>query len=68
MSSGKEVDSDLLCEVEDNGIVTAHCLFLPLRRKDKAFSKRYGIIFDDWDVMEEMGSKVLPNICKKLFG
>ena len=68
MSSGKEVDSDLLCEVEDKGIVAAHCLFLPLRRKDKAFSKRYGIIFDDWDVMEEMGSKVLSNICKKLFG
>ena len=68
MSSGKEVDSDLLCEVEDNGIVVVHCLFLPLTRKDKVFSKRYGIIFDDWDVMEEMGSKALPNICKKLFG
>ena len=68
MSSGKEVDSDLLCEVEDKGIVASHCLFLPLRRKDKAFSKRYGIIFDDWDVMEEMGSKELPDICKKLFG
>jgi hypothetical protein len=45
-----------------------YCLFLPfVHNKENRFGRKFAIIYDDWDMCNELGKKELPHLCTILF-
>ena len=63
----KEVMGVMYDETLFNSIKN-YWLLMPYVEKDKPFCKKYAIIFDDWDTINELGKKSLPELCKIIFG
>ena len=48
-------------------IVDSYCIMLSYKKVKREFRGEYTIIFDDWEVMRENGSKGIPDYDEKLF-
>ena len=45
-----------------------YCVLLPYKDKgDKEFECLYGVVFNDWEVIDSLGNKNLPVLCSKEF-
>jgi len=45
-----------------------YCVLLPYKDKsDKEFECLYGVVFNDWEVIESLGNNNLPVLCSKEF-
>ena len=47
--------------------VENYFLMVPYKKAEEEFNGEYAIIFDDWDVINELGKKSLPELSKMLF-
>ena len=48
---------------------SSYCVLLPYKKEEEEiFSSLYGVIFSDWDNLDEYGLKNLPKLCKLEFG
>ena len=47
--------------------VKSCCLLLPFHETNHVFDGLFGVVFDDWDVINFLGDKGLPGICAWLF-
>ena len=63
----KECVLGLTCE-ELASHASAHCLLLPyMDNSIDEFQCLYGIIFSDWEVIDDRGNKNLPSLCPMEF-
>ena len=44
------------------------CLMVPYVKAGVPFKGRYAVIFDDWDVINKLSNKSLPELCVIIFG
>ena len=45
-----------------------YCVLLPYKdKRDKEFECLYGVVFNDWDVIDSLGDKNLLVLCSKEF-
>ena len=74
MSYHKHVLAEKECEIgltreEVESHASAYCLLLPYRdNSEREFHSLYGIIFSDWEVIDDRGNKHLPVLCSVAFG
>ena len=45
-----------------------YCVLLPYKdKRDKEFECLYGVVFNDWDVIDSLGNNNLPVLCPEEF-
>jgi hypothetical protein len=66
---GEVIDSQDMTVSDLETIMVRYCLLLPfVYNKEANFGKEYAIIYDDWEVCNELGGRELPHVCEILFG
>ena len=57
-----------LSRVEIQKSTSDYCVLLPYKdKRDKEFECLYGVVFNDWEVIDSLGNKNLPVLCSKEF-
>ena len=65
LDSQKIIESMDRDEVES--LMENYCLLLPHVSIDQNFEQHFAMVYHDWDIGNEFGMKLLPELCKVLF-
>ena len=65
---GPQVDNPNMTVDGLEMIMVRYCLFLPfVYNKEDSFGREFAIIYDDWEVCNDLGYREIPHLCETLF-